>query len=74
MTILTVALFSAFFLVVLKEFIYMGVSKAAWAFGFSTIGYLVLWSGTLNENAVKTVASAFLAITIATAAEKLAEF
>jgi hypothetical protein len=72
-SVLVVALFAAFFIVILAENFYLGFWKAVWAVLFSAIAEVIMWNNTLNQVIVNVFAEAFLAIVIVAYAEKLAD-
>jgi hypothetical protein len=72
--LLVVALFTAFFIVLLSENFYLGIWKALWAVVFSAIAETIMWNNTLNQAVVNVFAEAFLAIVMVAAVEKLADF
>jgi hypothetical protein len=72
-TVLIVALFTAFFIVILAENFYLGFWKAVWAVIFSAIAEAIMWNNTLNQAIVNVFAEAFLAIVVVAYVEKLAD-
>jgi hypothetical protein len=72
-SVLIVALFAAFFIVVLAENFYLGFWKAVWSVLFSAIAELIMWNNILNQAVVNVFAAAFLSIVIVASVEKLAD-
>lgn len=72
--IISVALFTSFFVVLLDEKLVLGIWKAGVALLFSTIGQIILWHGLINYKIINTFASAFLCLVVLAVSELLADY
>jgi hypothetical protein len=72
MEIISIALFSAFFMVILNEYVYLGYWKAWGSLVCTSIAELILWDGSINHKVVNAVAGAFLSLVIMNLIERFA--
>jgi hypothetical protein len=74
MELLTLSLFGAFFLALIDYKFVLGLSKALVAVCLTSIGEVILWSGTVNQKLITAIAAAFLSIVLVELSQRLVDY
>jgi len=72
MEIISIALFSAFFMVLLNEYTFMGYWKAWGSLLLTSMAEIILWSGPISHKIINAVAAAFVSLVIVNLVERFA--